>query len=116
MACGGLTRLPLCLRSLQGAPSGAVVKHLKVVAGCLSELLMRGQNARPAARAFQATVLQELLLLMATPLNSVRREVAKCMSYLCASRSGHTGHDPGAPPSCLWGPGGALCSIMRVAA
>eukprot|EP00873_Tetraselmis_striata_P035714 jgi/Tetstr1/455978/TSEL_042757.t2 len=69
-----------------GAPSSAVVKHLKVVSSALSELLTHGHTGRPAARAFQATVLQELLQLMATPLNSVRREVAKCMTLLCAAR------------------------------
>jgi hypothetical protein len=78
----------------QGAPSSAVVKHLKAVSNALGELLTQGQNSRPEARAFHATVLQELLRLMATPLNSVRREVAKCISYLAASRDTYGASEP----------------------
>eukprot|EP00873_Tetraselmis_striata_P045158 jgi/Tetstr1/465422/TSEL_010106.t1 len=71
-----------------GAPSSAVVKHLK------------------------ATVLQELLLLMATPLNSVRREVAKCMTLLCAARGQPGPSARGASPASPAAPRATLPEML----
>ena len=61
-----------------------MVKHLKVVGHCLSELNDTGSRNLEPALSFQTWALDQLLMLISVRAAAVRQEVASCMVQLVA--------------------------------